>query len=275
MSAKTKHSSKKKSVSKKKTTSKRPSTNKKNASATAGKRPSATSGKPTRKHHTGTTRKRQSADSMMNIFVFTAAIFFILCGISLFDTTEYVELPQTEKVSYQVGDPKSFFDTLGPIAADYDKYGLYPSVMLAQAALESNYGESQLSLDYHNYFGIKAHGHHRSIRMETTEYYTESPTTITDNFCVYNNPNDCFKDYAELLTENDNYSDAVGAPSPAIAAKALQAGGYATDPNYASKLIQIINDYNLTRFDPMTRPRPKDASNVELPVDDSDFGSEG
>ena len=211
----------------------------------------------------------------MNVFVWTAVVFFALCFISLFDTTEYVELPQPEKISYQVGDPTSFFNTLGPIAAEYEKYGIYPSVMLAQAALESNYGESQLSLDYHNYFGIKAHGHHRSVRLETIEYYSATPTTITDNFCVYNNPNDCFSDYAELLTENDNYSDAVGAPSPAIAAKALQAGGYATDPNYASKLIQIINEYNLTRFDPMTRPRPEDASNVELPVDDSDFGSEG
>ena len=210
----------------------------------------------------------------MTTFVVGMVVFLALCGLSLFDTTEYEELPQNETITYQVGDPESFFGTLGPIAAEYDEYGIYPSVMLAQAALESNFGESQLSLDYHNYFGIKAHGHHRSVRLETIEYYTDSPTTITDNFCVYNNPNDCFNDYAELLTENDNYSDAVGAASPAMAAKALQAGGYATDPNYASKLIQIIKEYNLTRFDPMTRPRPADASNVELPVDDSDFGSD-
>ena len=41
-----------------------------------------------------------------------------------------------------------------------------------------------------------------------------------------------------------------------MAARALQEGGYATDPAYASKLVQLINEYNLTRFDPMERPRP-------------------
>lgn len=233
---------------------------KKSAPQANKRRPSSSnkpsSNKPRPVGKAGSKRKKQSADTLMNTFVFAIVVFLALCAINLIGTTEQIEEPPTQRVTYQVGDPKDFFDTLGPIAAEYKSYGLYPSVMLAQAALESQFGESQLSFDYHNYFGIKAHGHHRSVRLSTTEYYTDEPTTITDSFCVYNTPKDCFADYAELLTENENYSNVVGAASPAMAARALQEAGYATDPAYASKLVQLINEYNLTRFDPMERPRP-------------------
>lgn len=204
--------------------------------------------------------KQARADARMQVFAFAVAVFLALCALNLIGLTEYVETPKTESISYQVGDPSSFFNTLGPIAEDVTDYGLYPSVMLAQAALESNFGESQLSFDYNNYFGIKAHDHHRSVNLETTEYYDGQETTIRDYFCVYSSPEDCFKDYAELLTSNENYRDVIGAQSPAAAARALQAGGYATDPNYASKIIAVINEYNLTRFDPMERPEPQSAS---------------
>ena len=153
----------------------------------------------------------------MNTFVFAIAVFLALCAINLIGLTEYVEQPKSEDVTYQVGDPSSFFNALGPIAEKYDDTGLYPSVMLAQAALESNFGESQLSFDYNNYFGIKAHGHHRSVKLATTEYYDGTETTIRDYFCVYSSPADCFEDYAELIVSNENYADAVGAKSPAVA----------------------------------------------------------
>lgn len=242
-------------TTKKSTPSKKPTNT---ASKSTASRSTSAAPRPKQPRPTGkpdNKRKKQSADTLMNTFVFAIVVFLALCAINLISLTEYVEPPKTETVSYQVGDPKDFFNTLGPIAEKYDSYGLYPSVMLAQAALESQFGESQLSFDYNNYFGIKAHGHHRSVRLSTTEYYTDEPTTITDSFCVYNSPKDCFQDYAELLTQNDNYSDAIGAASPAMAARALQAAGYATDPAYANKLIALINEYNLTRFDPMERPR--------------------
>ena len=90
-------------------------------------------------------------------------------------------------------------------------------------------------------------------------------TTIRDYFCVYSSPADCFEDYAELIVSNENYADAVGAKSPAVAARALQEGGYATDPYYASKVISVNNEYNLTRFDPMETPgsQKSDAASSE------------
>lgn len=210
-------------------------------------------------------RKPRRADTVMNTFVFAIAVFLALCAINLIGLTEYVEQPKSADVTYQVGEPSSFFNALGPIAEKYDDTGLYPSVMLAQAALESNFGESQLSFDYNNYFGIKAHGHHRSVKLATTEYYDGTETTIRDYFCVYSSPADCFEDYAELIVSNENYADAVGAKSPAVAARALQEGGYATDPYYASKVISVINEYNLTRFDPMETPgsQKSDAASSE------------
>lgn len=239
---------------------------KKPASQVNKRRPSSANASTSKKPHpigkAGSKRKNQSADTLMNTFVFAIVVFLALCAINLIGTTEQIEEPPTQSVTYQVGDPNDFFETLGPIAAEYKRYGLYPSVMLAQAALESQFGESQLSFDYHNYFGIKAHGHHRSVRLSTTEYYSDEPTTITDSFCVYNSPKDCFEDYAQLLTRNENYSNVVGAASPAMAARALQEAGYATDPAYASKLVQLINEYNLTRFDPMERPRPDKQGNM-------------
>ncbi|MEE0435063.1 MAG: glycoside hydrolase family 73 protein [Peptococcaceae bacterium] len=241
----------------------------------SGKRPPQTA----KRRHSAAKRRTRYDDSLMHVFLFGIAVFLCLCAINLIGLTEYVEEPKDERTTtYQVGDPSSFFNTLGPIAEDYADYGLYPSVMLAQAALESNYGESQLSFDYNNYFGIKAHGHHRSVKLSTTEYYSDSPTTIRDYFCVYSSPEDCFEDYAELLTQNDNYSEVVGAASPAIAARALQEGGYATDPDYASKLISVINEYNLTRFDPMERPTPTKSASAADHSDssqDADTTKEG
>lgn len=228
-------------------TSQRNSARKKKTTCPASKKTSATR---TQVSKSARKRRPKRADTVMNIFVFGIAVFLSLCAINLIGLTDYAEQPKIERVSYQVGDPQSFFDTLGPIAAKYESKGIYPSVMLAQAALESDYGESQLSFDYNNYFGIKAHDNHRSIKLTTTEYYSGTATSVRDYFCVYSSPADCFEDYAELITSNKNYSEAVGAVSPAIAARALQAGGYATDPSYASKVISIINEYNLTRYDP-------------------------
>lgn len=222
----------------------------------SAKRTSSARRKPTQARRRPAKRKH-GADAMMNTFVFAIAVFLGLCAINLIGLTDYVEEPKVESAAttkYQVGDPASFFNAIGPIAEKYESTGLYPSVMLAQAALESNFGESQLSFDYNNYFGIKAHDRHRSVNLTTTEFYDGNETTIRDYFCVYSSPEDCIADYAKLLTENENYAKAVGAKSPAIAARALQEAGYATDPNYASKLIQLINEYNLTRFDPMHVP---------------------
>ena len=255
---------------------KRPTTAKKPAPVKkpVAKKPAAVKKSAPRKNTTHPrTRKtnHHTHDSLMLTFVFGVVVFFAMCALNLIGLTEYVEEPKpTTRVTYEVGSVESFFNTLGPIAEKYADYGLYPSVMLAQAAIESHYGDSQLSYEYHNYFGIKAHDNHRSVKLSTKEVYDGQEVTINDTFCVYSSPQDCFKDYATILTTNEHFSGVVGASSPAEAARALQAGGYATDPNYAQTIIQVINEYNLTRFDPMERPTAK-KDVTEESVDDTEI----
>ena len=59
-------------------------------------------------------RKPRRADTVMNTFVFAIAVFLALCAINLIGLTEYVEQPKSADVTYQVGDPSSFFNALGP-----------------------------------------------------------------------------------------------------------------------------------------------------------------
>ena len=96
--------------------------NKRHSSSTV--KPSSNKPRPVGK--AGSKRKKQSADTLMNTFVFGIVVFLALCAINLIGTTEQIEEPPTQSVTSQVGDPKDFFDTLGPIAAEYKSYGLYP-----------------------------------------------------------------------------------------------------------------------------------------------------
>ncbi|MDR1521316.1 MAG: glycoside hydrolase family 73 protein [Streptococcaceae bacterium] len=137
-----------------------------------------------------------------------------------------------------------------PIAKDN---GLYPSIMLAQALLESRYGNglSQLaSPPYHNLFGIKGNFNGQSVSFSTQEWEGDHYTTVNAHFRVYPDYVESFKDYAKLLRGWDFYSGALreNALTFREAAFALQ-GRYATSPIYASSLINLIEQYKLDRFD--------------------------
>lgn len=154
----------------------------------------------------------------------------------------------------------AFIDTISEdvitIANDYD---LYASVMLAQASLESNYGKSGLAAaPNYNLFGIKGQYNGQSSSFATNEQ-TEDGTVFrtTASFRKYNSYEESLKDYAVLLTGgtsgNSTYYQGVLKNNTMSYKQALQAleGRYATDTSYASKLQEIIDDYDLTRFDTM------------------------
>ena len=131
---------------------------------------------------------------------------------------------------------------------------LFPSVKLAQAALESAWGSRFVG---NNLFGIKAKGSTnkywdgRGISAQTAEVFDGISTVITDAFRLYNTLEDSIKDHTLFLRENPRYAAAgvFTAPTPEAQAKALQRAGYATDPDYAAKLIAIIQANNFERFD--------------------------
>ncbi len=131
--------------------------------------------------------------------------------------------------------------------------GLFPSVMMAQAILESSDGNSELAKKYNNHFGIKADSSWRGdvINMNTGEYLQGQYVTIKDGFRVYENPKDSFDDRVTFLQENPRYEKAgvFSASTPKEQIQALQNAGYSTSPNYASTLLSIMTKYNLFSLD--------------------------
>lgn len=128
----------------------------------------------------------------------------------------------------------------------------FTSVMIAQAILESQSGRSGLAQNYNNYFGIKGAYEGQSISLSTQEEVSGSNTTVNANFRVYPSPAASVQDYADLFTRNswssNHYAAFINAKTPTEAANALT-GTYATDSSYGSKLIQLINTYDLAQYD--------------------------
>lgn len=135
---------------------------------------------------------------------------------------------------------------LRPAQEAAQQSGLHPHLILAQAALESGWGKREIPAadgrPSHNLFGIKATGDWRGKTTEitTTEYISGVKQKVKAAFRVYESYEHALSDYAKLLTKNPRYRGVVQSDSPEQGAKVLQAGGYATDPAYAKKLITII-----------------------------------
>lgn len=127
--------------------------------------------------------------------------------------------------------------------------GIPAKFMLGQAALESGWGRREIKgrdgSNSHNLFGIKAgpDWKGRVVETATTEYVNGKPQVRVEKFRAYDSYADSFKDYARLITKNPRYEKALAAANSTDAAgfaRNLQNAGYATDPNYATKLASII-----------------------------------
>ncbi len=162
-----------------------------------------------------------------------------------------VETPQAT-ISNDEQAKQNFIKQLAPIAqAEQRQYGVLASITLAQAALESDWGKSELSAKYNNLFGIK---NPNGSLMTTQEYVDGQWTTIRDTFAVYGSWEDSVKAHTQLFVNGtdwntDHYGPVLQAKNYEQAAWALQNQGYATDPNYAEKLIALIKQYNLNQYD--------------------------
>lgn len=128
-------------------------------------------------------------------------------------------------------------------------YQVLPSVTVAQAILESGWGSSYLSTAAHNLFGIKGSYNGNSIRLQTREVYNGQSVYIYDNFRAYANNDQSVEDHGAFLNQNSRYNNLLGDTSYVSVANKLRADGYATDPNYASALINLVQTYGLDRLD--------------------------
>lgn len=129
--------------------------------------------------------------------------------------------------------------------------GIPASFMIAQAAHESGWGKREIKMrdgsTSHNIFGIKATDSWkgRVAEVQTTEFIDGKPQKVTAKFRAYASYEEAFKDYARLLGSNARYADVVAKAQKGggaeTFAQGLQKAGYATDPEYASKLARVIN----------------------------------
>lgn len=123
--------------------------------------------------------------------------------------------------------------------------GLPAGITVAQAALESAWGQSQLARDAHNYFGIKAHGAHPFITLPTTEVVHGQSLRTAARFARYASMEECFADRDRLICASRLYAEACAcAHDPEAFVRAL-AQHWATDPQYADKLLAVWRENQL------------------------------
>jgi len=156
--------------------------------------------------------------------------------------------PRAEATSGRVG----FIERLAPAAqAAAGRTGVPAKLIIAQAALETGWGRHDIRTadgrDSHNLFGIKAGADWRGETTEvvTHEYINGERVRVTDHFRVYDSLDAALTDHGRLLTQHERYAGVLSATSDEAAAQALQAGGYATDPDYADKLIAVMRGIDL------------------------------
>ena len=126
--------------------------------------------------------------------------------------------------------------------------GVPASITLAQGIIESRSGQSALAVDGNNHFGIKCHNSWKGRTMLADDDRKD------ECFRVYDSAEESFRDHSDFLRYRDRYKFLFdfSVTDYKSWAYGLKQAGYATDPAYATKLIQCVENYNLSRFDRMT-----------------------
>lgn len=134
---------------------------------------------------------------------------------------------------------EQFIASLWPAALDASKRsGVDPRIIVAQAALESNWGKSAPG---NNLFGIKSHGQSGGNSLMTNEVINGQNVRVKDSFRAYNSPSESVAGYADFITANPRYKNFRGAQGLEAQASELGKSGYATDPNYGNKILSIAS----------------------------------
>ncbi|WP_195230595.1 glucosaminidase domain-containing protein [Coprococcus comes] len=125
------------------------------------------------------------------------------------------------------------------------------SPIIAQAILESGWGESKLAAVYHNYFGLKCgtKWKGKSVNLTTQEEYQPGTlTTIKDNFRVFDSMEAGVQGYFEFI-QLSRYQNLKGITDPRTYLEIIRADGYATSSTYVQNNMRLIEQYNLTQYD--------------------------
>ena len=146
-----------------------------------------------------------------------------------------------------------FVETIAPLIVEEGKKRGYKvfSTAIAQAVIESNYGQSKLSAGYNNFFGLKCGSKWKgkSVNMKTKEEYSVGTlTTIKDNFRAYDSVEEGVKGYYDFISTK-RYANLKEALTPLQYAQFLKADGYATSSSYVNTLFSTVQKLGLARYD--------------------------
>ncbi|MGS2720394.1 flagellar assembly peptidoglycan hydrolase FlgJ [Paraglaciecola aestuariivivens] len=153
---------------------------------------------------------------------------------------------------------QSFIQQLYPVAQQAaQELGLDPKALLAQAAVETGWGQHMIhnkdGQNSHNLFGIKAGKSWQGSRalVNTLEFEQGMPQTKKAPFRVYPSFAESMQDYVSFVQQNPRYSEAVKqSDSPKAYFTELQKAGYATDPQYANKIMAVLEGQQFKQFTP-------------------------
>jgi flagellar protein FlgJ len=153
---------------------------------------------------------------------------------------------QTRENNFET--PEDFINAMRPYAEDAaGKLGVPANVLLAQSALETGWGNKVIQhgngKSSHNLFGIKADSRWDGLRVNVSslEYVDGKAKREFSNFKVYESYKESFDDYVDFIKSNNRYRSALKNNDNGEGyIKALQEAGYATDPQYANKVIDIV-----------------------------------
>jgi LysM repeat protein len=125
------------------------------------------------------------------------------------------------------------------------QYGIPASITLAQAMLESGNGNSPLAMYANNHFGIKCHEEWDGLT------YMFDDDVKNECFRKYSDPLESYSDHSLFLISRDRYTPLFELPKTNYKewARGLQDAGYATSPTYATRLVEMIEQYNLFELD--------------------------
>lgn len=191
------------------------------------------------------------------LFIF----LLILLGlfIAIFYKMNQIEISpdqpvQTDDVSQ--ADKQAFIEEVGPIAQGLQKkYGILASISIAQASLESNFGQSQLASVYNNLYGVKTEvTDPQGVVLPTLEFIDGEMQERNERFKVYKTKRESMEAHAQLIYYGTSwdvnyYQDVKDGQDYHAQAKGLQSAGYATDPDYAEKIIEMIETWQLYKYD--------------------------
>jgi flagellar rod assembly protein/muramidase FlgJ len=139
--------------------------------------------------------------------------------------------------------PEAFVASIAPTAkAVAEELGIDPRIVVAQAALETGWGTS---VKGNNLFGIKSHGKKDGLMMQTHEVVDGERINVRDSFRQYDSYDESIADYGSFLQQNKRYKPMLQAATLQEQVEALGKSGYATDPEYADKVMSIAKSKRL------------------------------